>query len=357
MVSLSRVAFIAFGVIHGANAWGELGHATVAYVAQQYMSPEAAKWAQTVLNDTSDSYLANIASWADKYRLTDEGKWSAPLHYIDAMDDPPTSCSVDYERDCPAEGCSISAIANYTQRVGNLKLSAPETAEALRFLVHLIGDLTQPLHDENYEVGGNGIEVTFDNYTDNLHSDWDTYMPAKLVGGSSLEDAQGWADSLVDEIKTGSYKKEAATWIKGDDIGDTVVTATRWAADANSYICTVVMPDGAAALQTGDLYPTYYNSAIGTIEIQVAKGGYRLANWLNTIYSQKITQSKNGKHHKGKSGKGKSGKGKFGKGPRDAAPEPEFVYEPREPRQLSRQNMARAAMGGSCCTSGREHRH
>ncbi|KAJ5836271.1 S1/P1 nuclease [Penicillium robsamsonii] len=342
MVSLSRVAFVTFGVIHGANAWGALGHATVAYVAQHYMSPEAAKWAKTVLNDTSDSYLANIASWADSYRKTDEGKWSAPLHYIDAMDDPPTSCNVDYERDCPAEGCSISAIANYTQRAGNLKLSTPETAEALRFLVHIIGDLVQPLHDENYEVGGNGIEVTFDNYTDNLHSDWDTYIPQKLVGGSSLEDAQGWAESLVHEIKAGSYKKEAKKWTKGDDIGNTIKSATRWAADANAYICTVVMPDGAAALQTGDLYPTYYNSVIGTIEIQIAKGGYRLANWLNTIYKQKI------KHSKG---------GKFGKGPRDAAPEPEFVYKPREPRQMSRANMARAAMGGSCCKSGREHSH
>ncbi|KXG50256.1 S1/P1 nuclease [Penicillium griseofulvum] len=342
MVSLSRVAFVTFGVVHGVNAWGELGHAAVAYVAQHYMSPGAAKWTQTVLNDTSDSYLANIASWADSYRRTDEGEWSAPLHYIDAMDDPPKSCNLDYERDCPAEGCSVSAIANYTQRAGNPKLNNAETAEALRFLVHIIGDIAQPLHDENYEVGGNGIEVVFDGHTDNLHADWDTYIPGKLVGGSSLADAKGWADSLVDEIKSGAYKKQAKKWTKGDDIGNAIKTATRWAADANAYICTVVMPDGAAALQTGDLYPEYYNSVTGTIEIQVAKAGYRLANWLNTIYKKKV------KHNKG---------GKFGKGPRDAAPEPEFVYEPREPRQLSRANMARAAMGGSCCTSGREHSH
>lgn len=50
------------------------------------------------------------------------------------------------------------------------------------------------------------------------------------------------------------------------------------------------MPNGAAALQTGDLYPTYYNSVIPTIELQLAKGGYRLANWLNMIYTKEIAK-------------------------------------------------------------------
>ncbi|KAJ5958939.1 uncharacterized protein N7479_006089 [Penicillium vulpinum] len=344
MVSLSKVAFVTFGVFQGANAWGVLGHATVAYVAQHYISPEAASWAKQVLNDTSDSYLASIASWADNYRLTAAGKWSAPLHYIDAMDDPPTSCNLDYERDCPEEGCSISAIANYTLRAGNSQLSTAQTAEALKFLVHFIGDLAQPLHDENYEVGGNGIAVTFNNYSDNLHSDWDTYMPAMLVGGSSLADAKGWAGSLVDEISSGAYKKQAKKWTKGDDISNTIKTASRWASEANALVCTVVMPDGAAALQTGDLYPGYYNSAIGTIELQIARAGYRLANWLDQIYKKKVA-----KQHK---------PGKSDKGPRDAAPEPEFVRGSLESRQLSRANLVRAAMGGSCCKSeGREHSH
>ncbi|CAG7947385.1 unnamed protein product [Penicillium nalgiovense] len=343
MVSISKIAFVTFGVIHGANAWGALGHATVGYVAQQYISSEAASWAQEILNDTSSSYLANVGSWADQYRYTDDGKWSAPLHYIDAMDDPPKSCNVDYERDCADEGCVVSAIANYTVRAGDGRLSTDHTAEALKFLVHFIGDITQPLHNENYEVGGNGIDVIFDGYDNNLHSDWDTYMPGKLIGGSSLTDAQGWADSLVDEINSGTYKNQSESWIKGDTISDAITTATRWASDANSFVCTVVMPDGAAALQTGDLYPTYYNSAIGTIEMQVAKAGYRLANWINRIYEQKVAKDLSGKSVKGS---------------RDAAPEPEFVRSIREPRQMSRANLARAAMGGSCCGSeGREHSH
>ncbi|KAJ5652653.1 hypothetical protein N7507_010079 [Penicillium longicatenatum] len=339
MASLSKIAIVTCGLLNGANAWGSLGHATVAYVAQNYLSADTATWAQGVLGDTSTSYLANIASWADSYRATSAGKWSAPFHFIDAEDNPPTDCNVDYDRDCGDSGCSISAIANYTQRVGDDRLSSAHIEEALKFLVHIIGDLTQPLHDEAYEVGGNDIAVTFNGYSDNLHSDWDTYMPEQLIGGYALTDAQSWANTLIDEITSGTYKSEAASWIEGDTISDVVTTATRWASDANAYVCTVVMPDGAAALQTGDLYPTYYNSAIGTIELQIAKGGYRLGNWLNLIYHTTVAKRDVETLIE-----------------RDAAPVGRDFLPPSRP--LSRAKIARAAMEGSCCNSGkRDHAH
>jgi hypothetical protein len=289
--------------------------------------------------------LANIASWADQYRATTAGKWSAPFHFIDAEDNPPTSCNVNYTRDCGNSGCSISALANYTQRVGDGRLAKANTAEALKFLVHLIGDVTQPLHDEAYEVGGNDISVTFDGYSDNLHADWDTYIPQKLIGGSSLTYAQTWANDLISEITTGSYKSKAAGWIQGDNVGDVVVTATRWASDANALVCSVVMPNGAAALQTGDLYPTYYNTVIGTVELQIAKAGYRLGNWLNTIYSSNI--AKRGIEDAG-----------VAKVERAELPDVTGRHFLPEPRPLSRAKLARAAMEGNCCGKGRDgHKH
>ncbi|KAK5800846.1 hypothetical protein VI817_003058 [Penicillium citrinum] len=324
-----------------AHAWGALGHATVAYVAQHYVSPEAASWAQGILGSSSSSYLASIASWADEYRLTSAGKWSASLHFIDAEDNPPTNCNVDYERDCGSSGCSISAIANYTQRVSDSSLSSENHAEALRFLVHFIGDMTQPLHDEAYAVGGNKINVTFDGYHDNLHSDWDTYMPQKLIGGHALSDAESWAKTLVQNIESGNYTAQAIGWIKGDNISEPITTATRWASDANALVCTVVMPHGAAALQTGDLYPTYYDSVIDTIELQIAKGGYRLANWINEIHGSEIAKRDLGPSH------GSLTIAKRGLSGRSFLP---------KARPVSRAELARAAMDGSCCTSDR-HNH
>lgn len=251
---------------------------------------------------------------------------------------------MDYERDCGSSGCSISAIANYTQRAGDGRLSSDHVAEALKFLVHFLGDVTQPLHDEAYEVGGNDIDVTFNGYSDNLHSDWDTYMPEQLIGGDTLSDAQSWANTLISEITSGSYKSQAASWIKGDTTSDTITTATRWASDANAFVCTVVMPNGAAALQTGDLYPTYYNSVIGTIELQIAKGGYRLGNWLNLIYNSEIAK--------------RDLEGFVKRSQNSILPDLLGRDLLPEPRPLSRAKLARAAMGEECCRSEkRDHVH
>ena len=82
--------------------------------------------------------------------------------------------------------------------------------------------------------------MTFDGYSsDNLHADWDTYMPEKLIGGDTLADAQGWATTLIADIETGAYASEAASWIAGDDINDAVTSAMGWATDANALVCTV----------------------------------------------------------------------------------------------------------------------
>lgn len=290
---LHKALILGLACANTASAWGVLGHATVAYVAQHYVDSGTTTWAQGLLGDTSDAYLAKIASWADTYRSTAAGKWSAPLHFIDAEDSPPTSCSIDYERDCGSAGCSVSAVANYTTRINNSKLTKANRAEALKFLTHFIGDISQPLHDEALERGGNDITVTFDGDTaENLHSIWDTYIPQKDIGGSALTDAQTWSAQLVSAIDSGVYTSAKKSWISGDDIADPVSTATRWAADANALVCTVVMPQGAAALQTGDLYPKYYNSVLPTIEMQLAKAGYRLANWLNKLHAASGANSK-----------------------------------------------------------------
>jgi hypothetical protein len=58
----------------------------------------------------------------------------------------------------------------------------------VRFLVHFLGDVTQPLHDETLALGGNNIKVTYQGFSDNLHADWDTYMRhLGLVDNSELD--------------------------------------------------------------------------------------------------------------------------------------------------------------------------
>jgi hypothetical protein len=116
MASIRSILLTALAIasqLPGSYAWGNMGHETIAYIAQSLVASSTESYCQGILSDTSTSYLANVATWADTYRYTSAGKFSEPFHFIDANDNPPSSCSVDYDRDCGDTGCSISAINNY----------------------------------------------------------------------------------------------------------------------------------------------------------------------------------------------------------------------------------------------------
>ena len=84
--------------------WGTLGHTTVAFVASNFVQAETRDFFQDILHNTSDSYLAGIATWADSFRYTAAGRFSGPFHFIDADDSPPASYGVKYARDCGEQG-------------------------------------------------------------------------------------------------------------------------------------------------------------------------------------------------------------------------------------------------------------
>jgi hypothetical protein len=281
---ISRTLFVStVALLRPAHAWGTLGHTTVAYIAQNLVSNKTAHFAQLLLNDTSSAYLANIATWADSYRYTDEGAFSSPLHYIDALDTPPESCNVDFKRDCPEEGCIVSAIANYTERVSAENVTTVEKQKALKWLVHFIGDTHQPLHVENLEVGGNLINITFEGKTANLHHIWDTEMPEKLVGEPTQANAKAWAASLTEETLSGKYANQSKSWLEGTDIKDPIESAMTWARDANAYVCSTVVPEGAEGVRGKEVSGAYYEAAVPVIQLQIAKAGFRLAAWLDLI--------------------------------------------------------------------------
>ncbi|KAI9803915.1 MAG: hypothetical protein M1825_001795 [Sarcosagium campestre] len=270
-------------LVSKACAWGGLGHEAVAYVASDFVGASTKTYCQDIIGDRSASFLARVATWADSYRLSKAGSFSTPFHYIDALDNPPQSCGVNYDRDCGTKGCIVSAINNYTERLQDEDLSQASHNESLKFLVHFIGDIHQPLHDENLERGGNGINVTFDGRKSNLHSVWDSDILEKFAGGDSLSVARDLATNLTKSIKSGKYKTEASSWLTDTDISNARATSLKWAKDANAYICTTVLPEGASAIEDTEIDGAYYDEALPVIELQLAKAGYRLAAWLDLI--------------------------------------------------------------------------
>ena len=263
----------------GAVAWGTLGHETVAWIAQSLIADDTASYVKTALGSTASDYMANVSTWADSYRYSDNGGWSAPLHYIDANDSPPGECDVDFNRDCGESGCVVSAIVNYTKIVTDAGSSDTDRNDAMRFLIHFIGDIHQPLHVENLEKGGNGINVTFDGDDTNLHHIWDTEIPEKLAAGA---EAEAWSQNFTKAIESNDFG-DASGWTKGISIDDAEGTAMGWANDANDYVCTDVLPDGVDAVEEGDLSGAYFDAHGDVARLQIAKAGYRLAKYLDLI--------------------------------------------------------------------------
>ncbi|KAI0259205.1 nuclease Le1 [Gloeopeniophorella convolvens] len=268
---------------NGVVAWGNLGHETTGFLAMQFLDSTTLSAVQSSLGSTFNFSLGPAATWADEVRSEAAFKFSAPFHFIDAEDDPPTSCSVNVQRDCGSAGCVISAIQNYTERIQEPSLDATQHQQALLFITHFIGDIGQPLHDEALEVGGNDISAICSGSKTNLHAAWDTGMLTKnldaLYGGSP----QTYASALAERITSGEYKSLSAGWISG--ITKSALNSTAeplvWAQEANAFDCTVVFN-----FTTGqDLCDSdYFDAAIPVVDLQLAKQGFRIAKWLNTIF-------------------------------------------------------------------------
>jgi hypothetical protein len=139
-----------------------LGHITTAFIATHFVSNTTEAYFQELLRNDDADYLGKVATWADSIRYTRWGRFTKNFHFIDAHDNPPLSCNVDYERDCKESGCVVSALVNYTEQSLSSEIPTWQRAQAAKFVIHFVGDLHQPLHNEDVSRGGNGIYVRWD---------------------------------------------------------------------------------------------------------------------------------------------------------------------------------------------------
>ncbi|MGH7511930.1 MAG: S1/P1 nuclease [Gemmatimonadales bacterium] len=146
--------------------WFDLGHRMVARLAELRLAPHTRDAVRDILGGQS---LADASVWADDIR---QYRHDADLlHYVNI----PLRDSVYLpEQDCPNSRCIIAAIETDRRILGNPAATALERAEALRFLVHFLGDLHQPLHvADNSDRGGNRRTVYLLGDSMNLHQAWD----------------------------------------------------------------------------------------------------------------------------------------------------------------------------------------
>lgn len=157
-----------------ALAWGPLGHRLVADLAWDDMSPRARAEAQKLLKGEAEPTLAGIANWADELRNTDAalGKKTAHWHYVNIAEE---GCRYESNRDCRNGDCVVEAIRRQSAILADRKRSKADRLQALKFVVHFVGDVHQPLHAAfAHDKGGNTVQVNLDGRGTNMHALWDS---------------------------------------------------------------------------------------------------------------------------------------------------------------------------------------
>lgn len=173
---VAAMLMIAAGVVavspSVAMAWGRDGHRIIGDVAERELTPRTRERVRAILGGKS---VTEVSTWADDVRNRPEYRSTDRYHYVNIL---PGAAGYDAARDCPEGACVTAAIEKYAAVLRNAQATPTEQEEALKFLVHFVGDVHQPLHaGHGRDRGGNDIQVRlaaeFGSRETNLHRLWD----------------------------------------------------------------------------------------------------------------------------------------------------------------------------------------
>jgi S1/P1 Nuclease len=273
-----------------ALAWGDEGHEVIALIAQSRLDPGARKNVDALLAADTDSLtehnIAAAATWADKFRDSDRNgaRQNTRLwHFVDLEIAAP-----DLDRACfgrpalpagtlasngPAQDCVVDKIDEFAAELANPATDPSERVVALKFLLHLVGDLHQPLHAaDDHDRGGNDKRVSAPGMkAETLHHYWDTEFVEQLG-----PDSQRIATTLIGRMSS----TDARNWAQGKPAD--------WAMESFK----VAKDDAYGRLPTPNargkyrLTDDYVAMADRDVASQLSKAGVRLAVMLNRALGQ-----------------------------------------------------------------------
>ena len=270
------IALAALGNISG-QAFGPVGHEVVAYIAEDKLEPGTLQKINEILFKDED--LVTVANWADVVRVTSRPE-TAPWHFIDIEDRQPET-EADEANFCTNQNCVVEQINLDIKILKDTSQPRPKRNEALKFLVHFVGDVHQPLHcADDTDRGGNDKVVIFKAPGTHsrkgtklkLHALWD-----HLIETKTIEDARELATQLESEISS----QDEADWAKGE--------AKDWAWESFTIAHDDIYSEFEAGKTSSNgvaLPNDYYTGKMrNIIERQLEKAGIRLAHVLNEIFA------------------------------------------------------------------------
>lgn len=290
---------IALLMSSSAIAWGPVGHAAVGGIADRLLFASAREQVALLLardvdkhgNPSGRTKLEEVASWADEVRQSPSDR---PMrHYDDIQICGPVLTTPEW---CPANGeCATHQIEELKTVLADASKLERDRNEALKWIVHLVGDLHQPLHaaDNVYRAGkkdkegnaddrgGNDVAVTLPGSQAHrkLHGVWDTEL-VSLSFGQTASDHTFLLPSTLDALAATASQIPPS---------QTAGTPLVWAKESNRLARTIAykLPGFKCGEPDDSVVPlskAYVNKAEQLIPKRIELGGVRLARLLNELF-------------------------------------------------------------------------
>lgn len=241
-----------------AHAWGPIGHRITGAIADENLSGVARANVQLLLGATD---LAEAATWPDDMKSDPAEFWqkkASPWHYVTVRESNAYKAS-----DAPAEGDAMTALVRFTATLRNPHASLDDKRLALRFIVHIIGDLHQPLHaGGGGDRGGNDFKISWFGRPTNLHSVWDSAMIEQR--SLSYSELAGWLTRSI-------TPQQVIEWNDRNP--------SDWIAESIALRRTIYPADPAISWEYA------YKHRV-ELDDRLKRAGIRIAAYLNGIFEQ-----------------------------------------------------------------------
>ena len=253
MTRLISICLLALVLSQPAFSFSDLGHKMVAAIAWQKLTPYAKQNVERILG-VGEKRFVNASVWADHIKSDERFNYLKPMHYVNM----PKQASVyNRKQDCKKDKCAVQAIHTFSEVLTNGKDKDKQLA--LRMLIHVLGDLHQPLHAGLKEDrGGNWYEVKYQDTYLSLHKFWDN----QLVKRMKLD----W--------------QEAASQLKVSERSVSLSQPEIWAQESHKIAINQVYQVKENSL----ISEQYLSMADEVIKSRISIAGWRLGMWLNKLW-------------------------------------------------------------------------
>lgn len=249
------ILFFSVLIVTQSFGWGATGHRAIGLIAEKYLNAKARKKLKVLLNGES---LAMASVWMDEVRSDSTYNYMNDWHWVTIE----TGQSYDQSKKNP-NGDVVMTLERLISDLKARKLSGTQEVEAIKIILHLVGDIHQPLHvgccDDQ---GGNRVRVKWQRNDSNLHRVWDSDM--------------------IDDTKL-SYT-ELANWLPTPDA--TTVKTMQRASVRDWTVESMSMRPRVYAIGDGNLGYRYAYKNMPEVKQRLLQAGVRLAGVLNAIYGK-----------------------------------------------------------------------